>query len=257
MNPSIEFAGLKLKNPTMNASGILDETGDSMVALAKAGAGAVVTKSIGIKGRDGHKNPTVIVLEHGMINAMGLPNPGIDEYGEEIRIAKSAGVPVIASIFGGDPGEFGILAKRMQEYGADAVELNVSCPHAKGFGAQLGTDPVMVTEVVKAAKSAAKIPVFVKLTPNVNNIVPIAKAAEAAGADGIVAINTVKAMSIDLETGMPILGNKLGGYSGPAVKPIGVRAVYDIAKEVKIPIIGVGGITTGEDAIEYIMAGAT
>ena len=271
MNLSVNVAGLKLKSPVISASGILDETGDSMVALAKGGAGAVVTKSIGLKAREGHKNPTVVELEHGVLNAMGLPNPGIDDYGEEIRAAKEgitrmlkgagagsgAHVPIIASIFGADAQEFAVLAKRMQEYGADALELNVSCPHAKGYGAQIGTDPVLVSEVTKAAKSAARIPVFVKLTPNVNNIVPIASAAADGGADGVVAINTVKAMTIDIETGMPILGNRTGGYSGPAVKPIGVRCVYDIAKELKIPIIGVGGIMTGKDAIEYIMAGAS
>lgn len=257
MNLSVEISGLRLKNPLISASGILDETGESMVALAGAGAGAIVTKSIGMEPREGHPNPTVIELEHGLLNAMGLPNPGIEEYGNEIRIAKNAGIPVIGSIFGADAKEFSNLARKMQEYKADALELNLSCPHAKGYGAEIGTDLATVKEVTRAVKSAVRIPVFVKLAPNVNDIVKIAVAAADGGADGIVAINTVKAMSIDIETGMPILGNRIGGYSGPAVKPIGVRCVYDIAKELKIPIIGVGGIMTGEDAIEYFMAGAT
>ena len=145
----------------------------------------------------------------------------------------------------------------MEKYGADAVELNMSCPHAKGFGLEIGSDPKLINEITSKVKKSTNIPVFVKISPNLMNIVEIAKSAEKAKADAIVAINTVKAMKIDLEMKRPVLANKIGGYSGAAIRPIGVRCVYEIAQNVKTPIIGVGGITKGEDALEYIMAGAT
>ena len=234
----------------------MDEDAGSMKRVFKNGAGAIVTKSIGLKPREGYANPTVIELEHGILNAMGLPNPGIDNFGEEIKTLKQSKIPVIGSIFGSNASEFVELAKKMQSYGADAVELNMSCPHAKGYGLEIGADPKLVHEITSKVKKSIKIPVFVKISPNLMNIVEIAKSAEKAKADAIVAINTVKAMKIDLEIKRPVLANKIGGYSGGAIKPIGVRCVYEIAQNVKTPIIGVGGITTGKDALEYIMAGA-
>ena len=248
---------MKLKNPTFLASGIMDEDAGSMRRIADSGAGAIVTKSIGLKPREGYPNPTIVELDCGLLNAMGLPNPGIDNFSEEIKTLKKSDVPIIGSIFGSNAKEFSDLAKKMENYGANAVELNMSCPHAKGYGAEVGSDSKLVTEITSKVKSSIKIPVFVKLSPNLMSIVEIAKAAEKGKADGIVAINTVKAMKIDLDLKMPVLANKVGGYSGKAVKPIGVRCVYDIYQNVKIPIIGVGGITNGEDALEYIMAGAS
>jgi len=241
----------------MLASGIMDEDAGSMNRIFKSGAGAVVTKSIGLKPRDGYPNPTAIELEHGIINAMGLPNPGINNFSDEIKTLKTLKIPVIGSIFGSNAKEFTQLAEKMQEYGADAIELNMSCPHAKGYGLEIGSDPKLVKEITSNVKKSVKIPVFVKISPNLTNIVEIAKAAESAKADAVVAINTVKAMKIDLETKTPVLSNKIGGYSGKAIKPIGVRCVYEISKNIKTPVIGVGGITTGEDAIEYFMAGAS
>jgi len=235
----------------------MDEDAGSMKRVFKSGAGAVVTKSVGISPREGYPNPSAIELEHGIINAMGLPNPGIDNFSDEIKELKLSKKPVIGSIFGSNTKEFTNLANKMQEYGADALELNMSCPHAKGYGLEIGSDPKLVKEITSNIKKSVKIPVFVKISPNLTNIVEIAKAAESAKADAIVAINTVKAMKIDLETQMPILSNKIGGYSGKAVKPIGIRCVYEISKNIKIPVMGVGGITTGEDAIEYFMAGAS
>jgi len=246
-----------LSNPTILASGLMDEDAGSMKRIFDHGAGAVVTKSIGLKPREGYVNPTVVELEHGILNAMGLPNPGINEFEEEIKKLKQSKIPVIGSIFASKASEFVELAKKMQNYGADAIELNMSCPHAKGYGLEIGSDPKLVKEITSTVKQSANIPVFVKISPNLINIVEIAKSAEKANADGIVAINTVKAMKIDLELKMPVLANKVGGYSGKAIKPIGVRCVYEIAENVDIPIIGVGGITTGEDALEYIMAGAS
>ncbi|PKK85367.1 MAG: dihydroorotate dehydrogenase [Thermoplasmata archaeon HGW-Thermoplasmata-1] len=253
----------ELVNPALLASGILDETAGSMLRVIDGGAAGCVTKSIGREARGGHPNPTMVELQCGLLNAMGLPNPGIESYAEEIAEFKSGiaargiDAKLIGSVYGGDEKDFAMMAGLMANTGVDALELNVSCPHARGYGAQIGSDPDMVRKVVSAVKGAVKLPVFVKLTPNVSNVALIAKAAEEGGADAVVAINTVKAMAIDIESGHPVLGNKVGGYSGPAIKPIGVRAVYDIYKEVNIPIIGVGGITKGQDLLEYAMAGAS
>jgi dihydroorotate dehydrogenase (NAD+) catalytic subunit len=234
----------------------MDEDAGSMKRIIKSGAGAVVTKSIGLKPRKGYDNPTIVELECGILNAMGLPNPGIDNFKEEIVELKKSKIPVIGSIFGSNADEFSKLAQKMQMYGADAIELNMSCPHAKGYGLEVGSDSTLVKEITSKVKKTVKIPVFVKISPNLMDISEIAKAAEKGGADAIVAINTIKAMKIDLELKTPVLANKIGGYSGNAIKPIGVRCVYEIANNVNIPIIGVGGINTGKDAIEYIMAGA-
>ena len=254
---SVEVCGLRLKNPTMLASGVLDETGKSMLAIAKAGAGAIVTKSIGSEPRDGHANPSVVELEHGLLNAMGLPNPGISAFSGEIKKAKKGGVPIIGSVFGGTEEEIAELAGLMDAAGADAVELNLSCPHAKGYGSELGSSPERVEASCKLAKERSSVPVLAKLTPNTSYIVELAKAAERGGADGVVAINTLKGMAINPEAGLPVLGNRIGGLSGPAIKPVGIRCVYEIYGAVEIPVIGVGGVTTGRDAVEYIMAGAS
>jgi dihydroorotate dehydrogenase (NAD+) catalytic subunit len=240
----------------MLASGIMDEDAGSMQRIIDCGAGAIVTKSIGIKARDGYPNPTVVELDHGILNAMGLPNPGIDEFGQEMGLLRTSTTPIIGSIYGATVEEFTMLATKMQQYGAAAVELNVSCPHAKRYGLEVGCDPELLRTITSSVKKSINIPVFVKISPNVTDIVDIAKAAQQGHADAVVAINTVKAMKIDLETTRPILANKTGGYSGKAIKPIGVRCVFDIAQHITIPILGVGGITTGEDVIEYIMAGA-
>ena len=235
----------------------MDEDAGSMKRIFDCGASAVVTKSIGLKSREGYLNPTFAELEHGILNAMGLPNPWINEFEEEVKKMKDSNVPIIGSIFGSDSDEFIELSKKMQKYGIDAQELNMSCPHAKGYGLEIGSDPALVSEITSRVKESIDKPVFVKLSSNLTDIVEIAKAAEDGNADGIVAINSVKAMKIDLELKMPVLSNKTGGYSGMAIKPIGIRCVYEIAKNVDIPIIGVGGVTTGEDALEYIMTGAS
>jgi dihydroorotate dehydrogenase (NAD+) catalytic subunit len=235
----------------------MDEDAGSMKRIFNCGAGAIVTKSIGMKPREGYPNPTVIELEHGILNAIGLSNPGIENFENEILDLKKSNIPVIGSIFGSDNEEFVILSKKMQNYGVDALELNMSCPHAKGYGLEIGCDPDLVKDITSEVKKSTKIPIFVKISPNLSNIIEIAKSAEEGNADGIVAINTVKAMKIDLELQMPVLSNKIGGYSGNAIKPIGIRCVYEISKNIDIPLIGVGGISSGEDAIEYLMAGAS
>ena len=253
----VKIANLKLKNPTILASGIMGESSGSLIRVAKSGAGALVTKSIGSDARIGYPNPTVVELECGILNSMGLPNPGIEEFGKEIEDIKGIDIPIIGSIFGRDKEEFSMLAKRMEEYGLDAIELNLSCPHAKGYGLEIGGDPDLVKSITREVKRNVSIPVFPKISANVRDVVEIGKAVEEGGADGIVAINSVKAMKIDLSTKKPILHNKFGGYSGRGIKPIGVRCVYELASELSIPVIGVGGIETGKDAAEYILAGAT
>ncbi len=251
----IDIGKLHFKNPLILASGILDESGETMLRIAKSGAGGIVTKSIGKEPRNGYENPVVYELPCGLLNAMGLPNPGIENYKDEIKIAKEGGVPIIGSIFGSNAEEFSYLSKKMEDYGADAIELNLSCPHAKGYGMEVGTDLELVEEIINSVKRAVKIPVWAKLTPNTNNIVEIAKAAE--NADAFVLINTLKAMAIDIDAKRPVLKNVFGGLSGKAIKPIGVRAVYEVYREIEKPIIGVGGIENGRDAIEYMMAGAS
>ena len=252
-----EIAGLKLANPIMLASGILGYTGVSLKSGIEAGAGAVVTKSLGLEPRTGYPNPTVVQVDCGLLNAMGLPNPGISHFKEEMKELKNTGAPTIVSIYGYSSAEFAQVAETAAKMGADAIELNVSCPHVKKAGAEIGCDPQLLTEVVEEVKKKVDKPVIVKLTPNVANIGKIAEAAEKAGADAITAINTVKAMSIEIETGRPLLANKFGGLSGPAIKPIALRCVYDVYRSVDVPVIGCGGISSWQDAIEFMLAGAS
>ncbi|BAB60337.1 dihydroorotate oxidase [Thermoplasma volcanium GSS1] len=252
---STTLAGIKLVNPFMVASGILDENGYTMKELLERGAAAVVTKSIGISERDGYPTPVIVEYGDSLINAVGLSNPGIENFGEEINIAKEAKRPIIGSVFAYNAEEFTKLSVKMEEYGVDAIELNLSCPHVKGFGLEVGSDPDLVEDIVNEIKSKVKVPVFAKLSPNVSNIIEIAKAAEKA--DAYVLINTVKAMAIDIYSRSPVLSNLYGGLSGPAIKPVGIRYVYEVKKETGKEIIGVGGISNYKDAIEYIMAGAS
>jgi len=259
MKPSLEtqIADLKLANPTMLAAGILGYTGLSMKKVIDAGAGAVVTKTMGLVPRKGYLNPTVVQTDCGLVNAMGLPNPGIDHFKAEMNKLKKVKAPTIISIYGFSINEYAQVARKAQNIGAAAVELNVSCPHVEKAGAQIGSDPQLLSEIVEAVVDNVTVPVFVKLTPNVTDIITIAKAAKNAGADAITAINTLKAMAIDTETGRPVLANKFGGLSGPAIKPIALRCVYDIYNEVDVPVIGCGGISSWQDAIQFIQAGAS
>ncbi len=250
---SLTLTGLNLKNPLMLAAGIMGTTGDSLKRMALAGAGAVVTKSIGTEPRSGHSNPSMVEIDCGYLNAMGLPNPSYKVFQNEIDRAREGGVPVVASIFGGCSLDFSEIARSLD---ADAFELNVSCPHAHGYGAEIGTDPALVEDITHAVKTAIDVPMWVKLTPNVTDIKSIGLAAQHGGADAVVAINTVRGMAIDIESGYPILGNKFGGLSGRAIKPVAVKCVYDLYEVLDIPVIGVGGISDWKDAVEVIMAGA-
>ena len=255
---TVRLAGLELRNPFVLASGIWGESGTSLAGAWKAGAGAVVTKSIGSAPRAGYPNPTIETYERwGMLNAMGLPNPGIAEYPQEVAAALSAGATVIGSVFGGGPEEFATLAGQMAATGVAALELNLSCPHAEGYGTEVGGTPEAVTEIVRAVTRVVRIPVIAKITPNTADPAALAVAAERAGARAVSAINTVRGLAIDVRLRRPVLAHGLGGLSGPAIKPVGLAVVWQIAARVSIPVIGIGGVMTAEDALEYLMAGAT
>ena len=253
---STEIAGLKLRNPTMLASGFLGVSGQTLGRVVEAGAGAVITKSSSLKPRDGNPGPTIVEVPVGLLNAIGLASPGIVMMKDEISEVKKQGVPVIVSIFGFSVSDYSKSARIAETFGADAVELNVSCPHVSGV-AEIGQDPRIVAKVTRSVKRIVDIPVFVKLSPNVAKVVEIGRSAERAGADAITAINTVRAMSIDIHVRLPILSARIGGLSGPAIKPIAVRCVYELAEKIKLPLIGVGGIMGWEDAVEFFLAGAS
>ena len=252
-----KLCNIKLKNPTILASGILGVTKDSINRIGKSGAGAVTLKSLCHEERQGNANPTMFAYDGVFLNAVGLPGQGIDSAMKDFGRLDNLSVPVIGSIYGYRIEQFGEVAKKMASLMPAMIEVDISCPHMD-YGKPYYADPELtakVTAIVK--KNAGKIPVSIKLSPNVYDIKEIAHAAEKSGADAITAINTVTGMVIDVDAKKPILDNKIGGVSGPALKSIAVRCVYEIYETVKIPIIGTGGVTYGKDAIEMIMAGAT
>ncbi len=259
MDLKTSFIGMKLQNPTILASGILGTSAELLARVAEeVGAGAVTMKSIGPAERDGNPNPSVFEWEHGLINAVGLPSPGFKNIGQEWKQLEKRNFPLIASIYGASVEEFAAVAKSVAGHKPDAIEANISCPNTKEHGQIFGVSERASAEVVGAVKKEiAGIPLLAKLTPQAYNISDIAAACEKAGADAICAINAVAGMIIDIDARKPILFNRFGGISGPAVKPIGIKCVYQIFEAVKIPILGMGGISTGRDAIEYVQAGAT
>jgi dihydroorotate dehydrogenase (NAD+) catalytic subunit len=248
----VRVGGVELRNHLVLAAGILGTTAASLSRMLGEGAGGVVTKSIGPEPLDGHPGPCLAVLADGVLNAMGLPNPSRDFTGE---LALLPGGPVIVSVFGGNPEEFATVASWFADTAA-GFELNLSCPHAEGYGSALGTDPGVVEECTRLVKALGR-PTWVKLTPNVTEIAEIGRAAERGGADAIVAINTVKAMRISVPLGRPVLGNRFGGLSGKAIFPIAVRCVYELYEACRVPIVGCGGISTAGDVVEMMMAGAS
>ncbi|MDO8093269.1 MAG: dihydroorotate dehydrogenase, partial [Candidatus Brocadiales bacterium] len=226
---------------------------------AENGAGAVTIKSVSMEAREGHKNPTVITFEGGMMNAVGYSNPGVEDAAKEFANLYDVGVPVIASVVGTEAKDFARVAERLLGNDFAAIEIPLSCPHTPGFGLLAGHGtPEATFKIVSAVRKVTVLPIFAKLSPNVLEIGRIAKAAEDAGANAITAVNTMgPGMIINIEAKRPVLDFKVGGISGPALRPVAVRCVYDIYETVKIPIIGVGGISTGQHALEMIMAGAT
>ena len=253
---STEIAGVRLSNPTMLASGFLGVSGQTLKRVVEAGAGAVVTKSSSLKPREGNPGPTIVELPVGLLNAIGLASPGIMMMEDEIAEVKRSGVPVIVSVFGFSASDYSKSARIAETFGADAIELNVSCPHVSGVS-EICQDPRIAAKVTRSVKRRVGIPVFVKLSPNVADIVKIGRSVERAGADAITAINTIRGMAIDIQVRLPVLSARIGGLSGPAIKPVAIRCVYELAEKVKLPIIGVGGITGWEDAVEFFQAGAS
>lgn len=253
----MEICQMKMKNPTVLAAGVLGSTASSLNWAARSGAGAVVTKSFGLEPNKGYSNPTTVEVEGGIINAIGLSNPGVEIFKAELEKLDGK-VPQIASIYGSSPEEFSRIASQVDSL-VDALELNVSCPHAmEGCGASIGQNPDLTTQIVKTVKKSVKSPVIVKLTPNVTDIVEIAQGAESGGADALTLINSLgPGMRIDLETAKPVLSNRFGGMSGPAIKPVALRCVYQAYQNVKLPIMGVGGIMDYQDVVEFLYAGAT
>lgn len=248
---------VKLRNPTVLASGILGVTKESIDRIGRSGAGAVTLKSLCHEERKGNPNPTMFGYDNIFLNAVGLPGQGIDNAVRDFGRLDNLSVPVIGSIYGYKIEQFGQVAKKMASLKPALIEVDISCPHID-YGKPYYADAELTAKVTKEVKKNSKgIPVSIKLSPNVYDIKEIAHAAEKAGADAITAINTATGMVIDTDARKPILANKIGGISGPALKPIAVRCVYEIFEEVKVPIIGTGGITYGKDAIEMIMAGAT
>ena len=253
--------GMKLENPLFLAAGILGTTASSMRMVADAGAGGIVTKSFSIEANDGYDNPTIVKIEGGVINSVGLASPGVEAKKEELKELQKMRekTPVIASIYDDSEEVFCDVAERTGDY-VDAFELNVSCPHAKcGFGSNIGEDPEMTYNIVSSVKDAIKdVPIIVKLTPNVTDITLIAKSAEDAGADALTLINSVgPGLRIDYKTARPILNNVFGGISGPMIKPIALKCVYKTYEVVDIPIFGVGGIKDYKDVLEFMYAGAS
>ncbi|MBN2394673.1 MAG: dihydroorotate dehydrogenase [Anaerolineae bacterium] len=262
-NLTCDLLGLTLRNPIVLASGILGTSADLLERAALAGAGAVTAKSCGPAPRAGHPNPVAVDWGHGLLNAIGLSNPGAEEEAQMLVETRARleplSVALIASIFAGTVMEFGDVARTVATAQPHCIEVNISCPNVAD---ELGTpfaasceSAAAVTEAVK--RHTGNIPISVKLAPNVPNIGRIAAAVVEAGADAITAVNTMPGMLINAEAGRPVLSNRTGGVSGPALKPIALRCVYEIARTVRVPIIGTGGITTGRDAAEMLMAGAT
>lgn len=253
-----EICGFEFNNPLMLAAGVLGSNASSLNWVLNSGASAVVSKSFSKEPNTGYKNPTTVGVDGGIINAIGLSNPGVANFKEELkRVETSKGQALIASIYGSTPDEFSDLVEEIQDL-VDIIELNISCPHAmEGYGASIGQDPNLSHKIVSASKDAADCPIIAKLTPNVTDISEIAKACEDAGADGLTLINSLgPGMKINIDVAKPVLSNKFGGMSGKAIKPIAIRNVYDVYENVDIPIIGVGGIYNYEDVVEFIFAGA-
>ena len=256
---AVKLPGLDLKNPIMPASGTFGFGDIYLDQYDYTVLGAIVIKSTTVDAREGNANPRYHHLKNGVLNAVGLKNPGVDVIvAEKLPLLAKFDTPVIASVAGTTIEEYIEVTKKLcQSPIVRALEINVSCPNVKEGGLTFGSKPESVYDITKAVKAVSTVPVYIKLTPNVTNIVEIAQAAEKGGADGISMINTLLGMSIDVETKRPILANKTGGLSGPAVKPIAIRMVYQVSRAVSIPIIGMGGISTVDDVLEMFMAGAS
>jgi len=260
-----QIKGIKFENPLILAAGVMGSNASSLNWILDSGAGGVVTKSFSKEPNKGYNNPTTVAVEGGIINAIGLSSPGVDNFKEELELINKTNTSgqnnvAIASIYGSNPEEFSYLVKEIEGL-VDMIELNVSCPHAmSGCGAAIGQDPDLTKKIVKTCQKVktTDTPIIAKLTPNVTDLTEIATSAEKGGADGLTLINSLgPGMKIDINAKVPILSNKFGGMSGPVIKPIAIRCVYDAYANCNIPIIGVGGISSYEDVVEFLYAGAS
>jgi len=256
---SVELAGIKMRNPVMTASGTFGygaEFGDYMDLES---IGAMITKGLSLRPKAGNATPRIVETPGGMLNAIGLQNVGVDAFiSQKLPYLSRVATPVIVNLYGNTLEEYGEVASRLDGLdGVAGIEVNISCPNVKQGGIVFGTDPQAAREVVRLVKKNTSKPVIVKLSPNVTDVVLMAKACADAGADALSLINTLTGMAIDLERRRPVLSNVTGGLSGPAIKPVALRMVWQVAKSVQLPIIGIGGIMNARDALEFILAGAT
>ena len=256
---AVELPGLSLKNPIMPASGCFGFGKEYAKLYDLSKLGAIMIKATTLETRLGNPTPRVAETAAGMLNAIGLQNPGLEKViAEELTWLEQYDVPIIANVAGTLTEDYVEVAKHISKSkNVKALELNISCPNVKCGGITFGTDAAIAAELTAAVKAVSEVPVYVKLSPNVTDIGEIARAVEAAGADGITMINTLIGMRLDTRTGKPVIANGTGGLSGPAVKPVALRMVYEVAKQVSIPIIGMGGITTVDDVIDFMSAGAS
>ncbi len=257
INTKVNIAGVELKNPVMTSSGTFGSGREYSEFVDINKLGAVVVKGVADKPWNGNNSPRIAEVYGGMLNSVGLQNPGVDYFiKEDIPFLRQFDTKIIVNVCGHTIDEYTNVVKKLNGKDVDMLELNISCPNVAEGGMTFGTEPEMVEKVVSEVKKYADKPLIVKLSPNVTDITIIAKAAENGGADALSLINTITGMKIDIYKRKTVLANKIGGMSGPAVRPIAVRMVYQVNKAVKLPIIGMGGISNGEDAIEFIMAGA-
>ena len=255
----VELPGLTLKNPIMPASGCFGFGREYAQLYDLSKLGAIMVKATTLEPRFGNPTPRVAETPAGMLNAIGLQNPGLEKVvTEELPWLEQYDVPIIASVAGSETEDYVAVAERISNVpNVRALELNISCPNVKCGGITFGTDPEVAGELTRAVKAVSAVPVYVKLSPNVTDVTEIARAAEAGGADGLTLINTLVGMRFDPRTGKPVIANGTGGLSGPAVKPVALRMVYEVSRSVSIPVIGMGGISDVDDVINFMSAGAT
>ena len=254
----VSVAGVEFHNPLIAASGTFGFGREYAEFYPLSALGGISSKGITLKARPGNPAPRIAEAPGGMLNAVGLQNPGVDHFIEkDLPWLREQGVTIIANIAGNTPEDYCAMAEKLNDTDVDMIEMNISCPNVKQGGVQFGTSCAGVEDITKAVRAHCKKPLMVKLSPNVTDITEMARAAEAGGADGLSLINTITGMKIDINRQKFVLANKTGGMSGPAIKPVAVRMVYQVANAVDVPIIGMGGISTAEDALEFIMAGAT
>ncbi|HIS70301.1 MAG TPA: dihydroorotate dehydrogenase [Candidatus Gallacutalibacter stercoravium] len=255
---SVELAGVTLSNPIIAASGTFGFGKEYAQLYSLRELGGISCKGITLKERPGNPPPRIAETPSGILNAVGLQNPGVEHFiTEDLPWLQTQGTAIIANIAGNTPEDYCAMAQRLSDTPVDMIELNISCPNVKEGGVQFGTSCASVAAITKQVRRFCKKPLMVKLSPNVADIAEIAKAAESEGADAVSLINTLTGMRIDIETGRPILRNNTGGLSGPAVFPVAVRMVWQVANAVRIPVVGMGGVSSWQDAVEMLMAGAT